>query len=102
VQPATASEWKAENQVVRVTDAEGDVVGEVVAYDQRLLKGRAFAFPLDKESVGPFTVELFDFDRTWYSENFDKNNEYDSFVSDEAEPILQLPVSLESASTKAN
>jgi hypothetical protein len=92
------SKESPENQVVRITDSEGDVVGEEVAYDQRLLNGRAFAFPLDKRAVGPFTVELFDFDRTWYSENFDKTSENDSFVSDEAEPILQLPVSLESTS----
>jgi hypothetical protein len=89
------SDESPENQVVRITDAEGDVVGEEVAYDQRLLNGRAFAFPLDTRAVGPFTVELFDFDRAWYSENFDKTSENGSFVSDEAEPILQLPVSLE-------
>jgi hypothetical protein len=84
-----------ENQVVRVTDAEGDVVGEEVAYDALSIKGRAFAFPLDKRAVAPFTVEIFDFDRAWYSENFEKLDDAQTFVSDEAEPILQLPVSLE-------
>jgi hypothetical protein len=84
-----------ENQVVRVTDAEGDVVGEEVAYDALSIKGRAFAFPLDKRAVAPFTVEIFDFDRVWYTENFEKLDDAQTFVSDEAEPILQLPVSLE-------
>jgi hypothetical protein len=84
-----------ENQVVRVTDADGDVVGEEVAYDALSINGRAFAFPLDKRAVAPFTVEIFDFDRVWYTENFEKLDDAQTFVSDEAEPILQLPVSLE-------
>jgi hypothetical protein len=87
-----------ENQVVRVTDAEGDVVGEEVAYDQRLINGRAFAFPLDPQAVAPFKVELFDFDRAWYSENFDKPDT--GFVSDEAEPTQTLPLNLESVATQ--
>jgi hypothetical protein len=91
------SDESPENQVVRVTDAEGDVVGEEVAYDQRVINGRAFAFALDDRAVGPFTVEIFDFDRPWYIENYDNGKDDQSFVSDEAEPILQLPVGLEPA-----
>jgi hypothetical protein len=55
-----------DNHVVRVTDAAGDVVAEDVTLDQRNFTGRAFGLALPNDSVAPFTVELFDFDREWY------------------------------------
>jgi hypothetical protein len=55
-----------DNHVVRVTDAAGDVVAEDVTLDQRNFSGRAFGLALPNDSVAPFTVELFDYDREWY------------------------------------
>jgi hypothetical protein len=55
-----------DNHVVRVTDAAGDVVAEDVTLDQRNFTGRAFGLALPSDSVAPFTVELFDYDREWY------------------------------------
>jgi hypothetical protein len=55
-----------DNHVVRVTDAAGDVVAEDVTLDQRNFTGRAFGLALPNDSVAPFTVELFDYDREWY------------------------------------
>jgi hypothetical protein len=52
--------------VVRITDAAGDVVAEDVTLDQRNFTGRAFGLALPSDSVAPFTVELFDYDREWY------------------------------------
>jgi hypothetical protein len=55
-----------DNHVLRVTDAAGDVVAEDVTLDQRDFTGRAFGLALPNDSVAPFTVELFDYDREWY------------------------------------
>lgn len=55
-----------DNHVVRVTDASGDLVAEDVTLDQRNFTGRAFGLALPNDSVAPFTVELFDYDREWY------------------------------------
>jgi hypothetical protein len=73
-----------DNHVVRVTDAAGDVVAEDVTLDQRNFSGRAFALALPTDSVAPFTVELFDFDREWYSAGEDLP---DTYVRPDSTPI---------------
>jgi hypothetical protein len=65
-----------DNHVVRVTDAAGDVVAEDVTLDQRNFTGRAFGLALPNDSVAPFTVELFDYDREWYQSGEELPNTY--------------------------
>lgn len=55
-----------DSNVIRILDATGAEVGQDTTTDQTALDGRAFAIPLDPTAKGPFTVELYDFDREWY------------------------------------
>jgi hypothetical protein len=68
---------KRDSHVVRVTDAAGDVVAEDVTVDQQNFNGRAFGLALPSDSVAPFTVELFDFDREWFLSG---DQQPDSFI----------------------
>jgi hypothetical protein len=54
-----------DSNVLRVLDAHGTEVA------QNTRDGRVFAIPLPKDAVGPFTIELYDFDREWYDSTFD-------------------------------
>jgi hypothetical protein len=73
-----------DNHVVRVTDAAGDVVAEDVTLDQRNFTGRAFGLALPNDSVAPFTVELFDYDREWYQSGEELP---DTYVRPGAKPL---------------
>jgi hypothetical protein len=78
-----------DNHVVRVTDAAGDVVAEDVTLDQRNFTGRAFGLALPIDSVAPFTVELFDFDREWYQSSEELP---DTYVRPDSKPIATATV----------
>ncbi len=88
-----------ENQVVRVTDAEGDIVGEDVATDEGEIRGRSFAIPLDAAAVAPFTVELFDFDREWYLAEFENGNDQ-TYVKPGFSPTIRVQVNLEEPTSR--
>jgi hypothetical protein len=78
-----------ENQVVRIVDANGDVVAEDVTIDQELIDGRAFALDLPADAVAPFSAELYEYDRAWYA---DSEPEPDSFVKPGTTPIATLDI----------
>ena len=78
-----------DNHVVRVTDAAGDVVAEDVTLDQREFTGRAFGLALPIDSVAPFKVELFDFDREWYQSGEELP---DTYVRPDSKPLATATV----------
>ena len=66
-----ATAESADGYVVRVVDANGDELSQDTTYEQEARDGYSFAVPLPNDAVGPFTVELYDFDREWYDSTFD-------------------------------
>jgi hypothetical protein len=78
-----------DNHVVRVTDAAGDVVAEDVTLDQREFTGRAFGLALPADSVAPFKVELFDYDREWYQSGEELP---DTYVRPDSKPLATATV----------
>jgi hypothetical protein len=83
-----------DNHVVRVIDAEGDIVAEDVTTDATGVDGRAFALTLPADSVAPFTVELYDFDREWFTAG---ETVPDSFVRPGSAPIASNTVQVDSS-----
>jgi hypothetical protein len=83
-----------ENHVVRIVDSAGSIVGEDVTTDETFVNGRSYAIELPNNAVGPFTVEFYDFDRTWYIDTYD-SEDHDSFVRPDAKPIATSIAKLE-------
>jgi hypothetical protein len=78
-----------DNHVVRVIDADGDIVAEDVTTDTHGIDGRAFALTLPADSVAPFTVELYDFDREWFTSG---DTQPDSYVRPGSAPLASKVV----------
>ncbi len=86
------SRTSEDSNVVRVLDASGNEVGQDTTTDQDALDGRAFAIPLDADATGPFTVEVYDFDRDWYVSTYDDRDADLPYIKPGSQPLASTVV----------
>ena len=82
----------SDSYVIRVIDeATNEEVAEDVTQDELQIAARAFVLPLDAGATGPFTVEVYEFERQWFIDNHDTRTD-NSYLRPDSDPVESATV----------